>query len=343
MEDILKLQDEIATVVGKQLKIKLVPFKEKQSLTGKKQEVYDLILHGNYFLDKRDRESQSKAMDLYQQALRLDSTNAASWSSLAKCYTLQSTWDWIDHRTGYLSAEAAANKALQIDPQNAVAFRTLGSVYMYRFKWKESQHYFDRALELEPGYADALRLKGLLFWATGRYGAAKELLLKSIDLDPLKPITYLNLGLVYYHNGEYKQAIASFKKALDIDPRFPRVRGMSATVYITMGEYKLAQEMTEAEGEGVLGKAVLHTALENKPESDAYLKQLIEQSSQKPFRVARVYALRGEKDKVFEWLEKAFQVGDPNLIFFKNNPFLKKYKDDPRYKSFEKKMNLPTE
>jgi tetratricopeptide (TPR) repeat protein len=153
----------------------------------------------------------------------------------------------------------------------------------------------------------------------------------------------LNLGLVYYHNGEYKQAIASFKKALDIDPQFPRVRGMSATVYITMGEYKLAQEMTEAEGEGVLGKAVLHTALENKPESDAYLKQLIEQSSQKPFRVARVYALRGEKDKVFEWLEKAFQVGDPNLIFFKNNPFLKKYKDDPRYKSFEKKMNLPTE
>lgn len=343
MEDILKLQDEIATVVGKQLKIKLIPFKEKQSLTSTKQEVYDLILHGNYFLEKRDRESQAKARDLYEQALRLDSTNAASWANLAKCYTLQSTWDWIDHSTGYLDAESAAQKALQLDPQNAVAFRSLGSVYMYRLKWKESENYFDRALELEPGYADAMRLKGLLFWAIGRYGEAKRLLLKSIDLDPLKPIAYMNLGLVYFHSGQNKQAVASYRKALEIDPKFPRAHGMTGAVYLTTGEFDLAAKEQAAEGDGILGKASYHSALGNKQESDIYLKQLIEQSSRKPFRVARVYAIRGEKDKVFEWLEKSLQVGDPNLIFFKNNPFFKRYRDDPQYKAFEKKMNFPAE
>lgn len=76
--------------------------------------------------------------------------------------------------------------------------------------------------------------------------------------------------------------------------------------------------------------------------SAAHLAEAIRHNGHSwPSEIARVYAFRGEKDRAFEWLDRAYDVRDQDLYFIKGDPLLKKLEADPRYKAFLRKMNLP--
>ena len=88
--------------------------------------------------------------------------------------------------------------------------------------------------------------------------------------------------------------------------------------------------------------AVLGDAAGRKAESDRQLAEAIRHNGESwPSEIARVYAFRGEKDRAFEWLSRAFEARDEDLYFIKGDPLLKKLDGDPRYKGFLRKMNLP--
>jgi hypothetical protein len=64
-------------------------------------------------------------------------------------------------------------------------------------------------------------------------------------------------------------------------------------------------------------------------------------SRQSAYQVAEVYAWRGEKDKAFEWLQRAYQQRDPGLTEIKFSPMLWNLHADPRFAAMVRKMNLP--
>jgi hypothetical protein len=77
------------------------------------------------------------------------------------------------------------------------------------------------------------------------------------------------------------------------------------------------------------------------PESDAALARLIESSADTAgFQIAEVYAYRGEKDRAFEWLERAFRQRDPGLAGLQYDPFLANLRGDSRWNVFLRKMGL---
>ena len=59
------------------------------------------------------------------------------------------------------------------------------------------------------------------------------------------------------------------------------------------------------------------------------------------YQIATIYAFQGEKDKAFEYLEKAYSRKDRRLVYFKDDPLLKNLESDPRHTAFLKKMKLP--
>jgi hypothetical protein len=90
------------------------------------------------------------------------------------------------------------------------------------------------------------------------------------------------------------------------------------------------------------GQALAYHALGRKKESDAALAELTAKySTIAPFQIAEVYAFRGEADRAFEWLERAYTQRDTGLIWLKADPLLKGLQRDPRYTAFLKKMRLP--
>lgn len=90
------------------------------------------------------------------------------------------------------------------------------------------------------------------------------------------------------------------------------------------------------------GLALAYHALGRKKESDAALAEFVAKyHADGAFQIAEVYAFRGEADRAFEWLERAYAQHDGGLAYMKGDPLLKSLERDPRYAAFLKKMRLP--
>ena len=87
---------------------------------------------------------------------------------------------------------------------------------------------------------------------------------------------------------------------------------------------------------------MVHFAGGHKGESDAQLTHAIKHNGTSwPSEIARVYAFRGERDRAFEWLDRAYEMRDEDLYIIKGDPLFKNLKGDPRYDRLLRKMNLP--
>ncbi|HET9744666.1 MAG TPA: tetratricopeptide repeat protein [Chitinophagaceae bacterium] len=348
LEGIFKLQDDIAGAVVKQLKLRLLPTSDGEGSSAiNNTDVYNLILQGDYFSDKRDSLSMQKAMALYRDALAIDSLNARSWAGVAKCFTLQATWSWIDRKQGYENARKAATKSIELDNTLAEGHRTLGMVKMNDYDFDGAEREFKNALNLEPGNAEVLRISGYLYRSMGRFDEGIRFIRQSINLDPLRPITYINLGLLQYAANYTDEAIISFKKALELNPQWPRAHTFIGEVYLLQGKPEKTLIEVEQETDKSFkdfGLARAYYALGNTKKADEKVKEITTQTHGNiSYRMAIIRAQRGEKDKALELLDQAYKEKDVWLLFLKGDPRLRSLENDPRHTALLKKMNLPAD
>jgi tetratricopeptide (TPR) repeat protein len=178
----------------------------------------------------------------------------------------------------------------------------------------------------------------------GRSEEALKFLNASIGRDPLFPGAYEVLGIQQLQNGRLDEAEAALRRTFEFDPTF-------VIAHYVLGNLLLARNRPEAalaeysketdEGARLGGSAMAYFALGRKVDSEHALAQLRERrADREPFMVAQVYAFRGEPDEALKWLDRAFAQKDPGLDLLRD-PSFNKLKDDPRYKTFLKKMKLP--
>ncbi len=349
LEDIFKLQDDIAGAVVQELKLKLFEVPSvKISGTGN-IDAYNLILQGNYFFDKLDKENVAKAVDFYTQALIIDSTDALAWGKLANAISRQSWQNYIDRREGREKARKAALKSIALNKNLAIGYIELGDLNLYQdFEWKWAEDNYQQALSLEPGNADVLySLGGGLYFAIGRWDNAIRLMKECIEIDPLKPLYFLNLGNILTHAGRLDESIAYFKKTLELNPQFQRAHLYLGRSYLLMGKPEMALKEMQKENLEVFrifGMAMAYYAANRHKEADEVLRDFSDRfQNEWSYLLAELYAFRGEKDKAFIWLKNAYEKNDGWLVFLKGDPLLKNLKNDPRYTAFLKKMNLPAD
>jgi tetratricopeptide (TPR) repeat protein len=145
--------------------------------------------------------------------------------------------------------------------------------------------------------------------------------------------------------GRNDKAQAELRKALDLNPQAAFAH--FTLVLILISEGRPQQALAEIEKEPnewgkLTSKAVVYHALGREQDSNAALIELIaKHHNDSAFQIAQVYAFRGESDKSFEWLERAYQQHDPGLMVIKTDPLLKYVHQDRRYAELLKKMRLP--
>ena len=343
LEGVFKVQDEIAEAVVKHLKLSLLTLPSNTNPPSN-TEAYNLLLQGNYFAEKRDKENVAKALEFYLQALAIDSLNARAWAALAICYDIQASWAWTDKKD-FQEAKKAATKAIALDDKQAEAYRALGEAKMYDYDWEGAEAEFKKALYLEPGNPDATRSMGILATAMGNLDKSIAWYKKSLSFDPIKLITYWHLSISLCYANRLDEAIVSFKKALELNPQFPRLHVFLGQVYLLKGNPGMALAETQKETDQTYkdyGMSLAYQALGRRKEADEALKNYTATfQKSKSLEIAEIYAFRGEKDKAFEWLDKAYKDRATRLIKFKNDPLFKNLESDPRYTAFLKKMKLP--
>ncbi len=347
LDSIFKLQDEIASAVVKQLKLKLLAVPSSAAFSSN-IEVHNLILKGNYFNDKLVKENMDQALDLYFQALAIDSLDARVWIAIARNYSRQVFQNYIEKNEGSEKTLRAIEKAITLDDNLAQAHVAMACYKLYHsFDLQGAEAAFQKALSLEPSNPEIFNGLADVRHQEGRWKEAEQLYIKSILLNPLKPIYYMNLGNCQSYLGHYDDAIKSFKKVLEIDPEFQRAHMYQGINYLFLGKPDLA--LTEMQKENMeifktFGLALAYHRLYLKKEAYEMLSEFTAKyQNDWSYLLAQLHAFRGEKDTAFAWLEKAYSKNDGWLIWIKGDPLLKNLQGDPRYKAILKKMNLPTD
>jgi tetratricopeptide (TPR) repeat protein len=245
---------------------------------------------------------------------------------------------------GYAMGRKEAEKALILDPNLAAAYTNIGYIKLsYDWDWNGADAAFKRALELDP--ANAILGAASLASTLGRFDEAIALTRRAIELDPIPSVYHNNLGVLNFYAGRLDESEAAFRKALELNPKRAIVHSFLGLIYLARSKPFEALAEMQKEPEPVYAKqgmALAYYAAGKKKEADIALADYIaEFQNDAAFQIAQIYAFRGEKDKAFEWLERAYKQSDSGLITIKGDPLLRNIEKDPRYTAFLQKMKLP--
>jgi eukaryotic-like serine/threonine-protein kinase len=347
MDDIFAVQDDIAGSVAAALKVTLLGVgsgaSKPQTINA---EAYDAYLRGDRLLDGGVLQNMEKGIGYFEQALRIDPNYARAWAGLARGHAFQANFGVVSMEEGYRKARQEVEKALQLEPNQSEAFLTLGNIRLYYdWDWAGADAAYKRALELEPGNAGALGGAAATAATLGRFDEALVLARRVVELDPLSVGACHQLGVIASYAGRLDEAEASFRKALELNPQSRSHKDL-VRVYIAKSNPNAALAEIQKEpdpGWRLYGMALAYQAAGNKKEADAVLEEYINKFQNiTAFQIAEICAYRGEADRAFQWLERAYNQRDAGLPSTKGDPLFHNLENDPRYAAFLKKMNLPT-
>jgi serine/threonine-protein kinase len=359
LEDIFAVQDDIAQSVVKEARAALLGEKPDASASAKVKaeveaaakgrrenaEAYRLYLQGRFFTDRRTREGAAKGIEYYRQALELDPGYALAWAGLARAYTEEAVRGWASIAEGFGRAREAAERALVLEPDLAEGYVALGWVRMsYDWDWKGAESSMRRALELAPGKAEVVRGAAFLAMIMGRLMEAIELERRAVALDPLSFLAHYNLGIDCSWAGLPEEAASAFRKAIELNPQGAGAHYFLGNVHLAqgrVGEAFAAFEQESDEAFRLLGLTLAQHGQGRSAESEAALRELIERHSEgAAYQIAQACAYRGEADRAFQWLERAYAQRDPGLAWMRPNDLLHNLHGDPRWQPFLEKMGF---
>jgi serine/threonine-protein kinase len=237
--------------------------------------------------------------------------------------------------------EAVAQGPEQADGYTARAFLR----YVVNWDWPGAQADLDKAQRIDPSNSEIQSRYSLLLATLGRLNEAIVTQRKTVEADPVSGEAWAGLGVLLTANHEYQAAHQALDKALEINPGSNFWLPLLAELQLVEGNatqsLSTAQQITNLPWHTYC-LAVAEQALNHARESEQALAQLItNHSHEATYQIAEVYGLRGDKDKAFEWLERAYDQHDSEMPDIKISPMLSNLRDDPRYRTLLRKMKLP--
>jgi TolB-like protein/Tfp pilus assembly protein PilF len=347
LDDIFKIQDDIAGSVVNALKVSLLGGQAPRASPTANSEAYTLYLQAHAIRYRANLPvDDAIATDYLKQALKLDPKFAPAWAELANNLAADySTYGTLPYQQTRDQAHAAVEQALKLDPALPLAYVAKGRLlYQLDWSWDASEVAIKQAIALESGNAEAFRMGGYIATTLGHFDEAIELLKSAISLDPLQPWNYVAMGFASYRAGDLSEAERVYRKAIDLNPTGGKLHYLLGSVLIIRGQTAAALTEMEHEtdsGYHQCGLALAYDALGRRSEADRALAVADKTfAGEKAYFIAVIYAARNQPDAAFAWLERALRQHDDGLLWIKGEPLLKNLVPDPRFKAFLQKMKL---
>ncbi len=344
LRDILTLQSELASGIGREIRVKLAP-QEHLPLAAQRSvdpQAHDFYLIGRHLM-LQSPYSPEKAIGYLEQAVARDPQFALAYAVLARAYSQAS----FSSRARELipKARAAARKALELDDTLAEAHVAHGQISTIDWNWAAAEKELKRAIELDPNSAVAHRIYGSYLIAMRRFDEAITEFTLAKDLDPIPG--YSNLGWAYNAARRYEEAIASLGIALELNPGDNISRGWLARTYLYKGMY--AEALKEFEKAGLHGDnpelVNLHALAGRKSEARAMLNRLERAWAKAQYvdwsTASFAYAGLGDVKGVCACLNRAHEERDAELPWlFAKDPYFDKMLDAPCFLEVKQRLNL---
>lgn len=351
--DVFTVEDRVSARVSEALTLNLTG-DEKMRLARRhteNTEAYQAYLRGRFFWARDRPDMLRKAIEYFQQAIKIDPDYALAYSGLADSYSgLGNVRVGVQPPNEVMpQAKAAALKALELDDTLAEAHASLGSIRMrYDLDWSSAENEYKRAIELNPTDARMHQWYASLLSARGRHDEAIAEIERAKELDPVSVVISSVSGMFLFHARRYDEAIDAFSKTLEMDPSYGHARGYLGATYEQKGMFQEAIEAfkknVEANREMNLQPLGHAYALAGKrAEALAILDELKEMSKQRyvpAYFMAVVYTGLNDKTRAIEWLEKGYQERSGGLIFINVDPRFDVLRSDPRFQDLLRRMGF---
>ena len=353
LKDVFTVQDEISRAIVNTLQLKLSGRILQPNSSPENVETYELYLQGRYHWSRWRTEGAEQAIHYFEAAIQKDPKYAPAYAGIAYSYCWLGFFGALPPTEAMPKARQAAEKALSLDDSLAAAHTALAYVKaLYEFDWPVAEREFKRAIELNAGDADAHFGYGITYLTPqGRLDDAVREMQKARDLDPLSPVQANYLGLAYQFVGRRADAIAQYKRALDLDPNFVEARLHLANAYLDPGKFKdFYAELDRAEAvwadSRIEPTRAFGMALEGRKAEALELLHKCENPGPGVFiqstYIANVYAVLGDKEQMYRWLDKAYADRDGMLVYANKQGCYRPYRSEPRFVALERKLGVPT-
>ena len=351
LHDVLEVQAEVAQAVAREIQIKLTPDEQRRLDPDKTRSVnpqaHELYLRGRHFWYRRTEEGIRKSIECFEEALRHDPSFAAAYDGISDAHTMLACRGVTSAVESFHKAKAAARQALRMQPELGEGYASLAHVRLHDWDWVGLESEFRRAAELDPGYAIAHYWFAEYLMAMGRTREALGRVRHSWELDPLNSVINASVGMIHYLAHDYDGALVALRRGLEVDPTH---YVSHLRVGLVCLQKNLANEAVDAMRQAVMhsggstealaGLAQAYAVAGDKLAMEKIVKELGESSRRyvSPYNVARVYGAIDDKQQALQWLERAFQEHNPDLIELTREPSFRSLRSDAKFREFVKRI-----
>jgi tetratricopeptide (TPR) repeat protein len=351
--DVFRLQDSIAEQATRALLPRLSGEQSERLTRRYTQNVkaYDLYLQGRYYLNRMGEENVRKANVYFEKSLELDPTFAPAYAAIAIVHSVLTARGAEPAEQGVAKGSAAAEKAIALDDSLAEAHVAQAESKLVAWDVDGMERELNRVIELNPSIPETYSLLGYVYQLRGRVDDAVAITKKGVELNPLSPLARVDLAEALYYARDWNVSIAEYERLMELEPKLVTPFFIVAQALERKGDWAEAIARCEAaiklsgrEPAFLSALGYAHASAGHRTEALALARELETRWRKQRFNptlLAILYAGIGDRDRAFEWADKAYEVRDVQILFLGVEPQAERLRDDPRFAAFVRKLGLP--
>ncbi len=363
LKDVFAVQTELAQTIVEQLKGQLtggaanpetkaaiqaqVHAAEKGGT--KNVEAHESYLQGRFFLNRHSEKETGQARVAFERAVELDPNFALAWAGLAQTHVWDCNYGTEGGQKGFndhlAAARDAVKRALAIEPDLPDALYPKAVIETnFDYNWKGAAETLRKALALAPQDPTLLEWAGSLAFTRSQPQQGFDLSQRAVALDPVNARARAILANSLSNAGNQEESRAEYGRVIELNPSAPNSYAALGMTYLLQGkcqEAATAAEKDTADWARLLTVSCARWGQKRVPESDAALAELIAKNGEvAAYQIAEVYGYRNDRDKAFEWLERARRQRDAGISGLRPDVLLKNLHDDPRWDALLRTLGL---
>jgi serine/threonine protein kinase/tetratricopeptide (TPR) repeat protein len=340
--DILAIQSDVAARIAQALQMTLSGTDRFERDTSGKVESYQSFLKGMYLLNKLTPDAIDKGIRFFEEALRIDPTNARAYAGIAYANCMIGHFDYNPANQAFERAKIAALRAAEYNSRMSETHICMGLTQMFHdWDWAGAEHSFRKALQLNSNSADAHLYYS---WCLAIMQEIPRAVLEAryaLDLDPLSPTAQTNLAGWLVNQSLFDEAIGVLEKALDLNPQYVHAYTILGHAYVGVGNYERAMSYFDKFAWRMTLKAIGMAALGKDDEALAIVESELKSETHRlrPSEIALVLIMTGRRDEGEQWLTRALRERDYMLGFLMSCEWAP-YRNDPLLIEHLKQMGI---
>jgi TolB-like protein len=356
--DAIKVQDDIAAGLARAIQVAVGTADPVAREADINPAAYDLYLRARAARDRSDAQGTRESIRYYEQALKIAPTFAEAALGLASVLTQyvasgEGGAD-TDARTATeevaARAHAAIEAAFQLNPNAPSLYGMRAVIDAFQdLDFRAAEAEIDKAIQIAPpDDSDTQWYVGILECTLGRWEAGLDHKRVALEQDPLNPRKHASYAQSLIRAGHPEEAEQQARRALAISPTEDWAGIWLGYAALAGGEFSVAFDAfnklpSTSEDIKLAGLAAVYHAMGRAKDSDRAMRQLeTTMAITDPYLIAQAHANKGELDAALPWLNRAADAKDGWIASFaKGDPAFNRYKSDPRYRAWLRKVNLP--